>query len=56
MDRLQEILAKFGSATTFDLSPREYEQFKVDGLNDTVGSRNEEDGYELVWVDTKYSF
>lgn len=46
MDRLQEILAKFGSATTFDVSPREYEQFKVDGLNNTVGNRNEEDGYD----------
>lgn len=46
MDRLQEILAKFGSATTFDVSPREYEQFKVDGLNNTVGNRKEEDGYD----------
>ena len=45
MDRLQEILAKFGSATSFDMTPREYEQFKVDGLNNTPGSRNEEDGY-----------
>ena len=46
MDRLQEILQRFGSATTFDISPKEYEQFKVDGLNNTVGSRNLEDGYE----------
>lgn len=48
MDRLQEILARFnGSGTTFEpLSPRDYEQFKVDGLNDAVGNRNEEDGYE----------
>ena len=46
MDRLQEILAKFGSATTFDVSPKDYEQFKVDGLNNTVGNRNEEDGYD----------
>ncbi len=46
MDRLQEILQRFGSATTFDMSPKAYEQFKVDGLNDTVGSRNLEDGYE----------
>lgn len=46
MDRLQEILQRFGSATTFDVSPKEYEQFKVDGLNNTVGSRNLEDGYE----------
>ena len=46
MDRLQEILQRFGSATTFDLSPKAYEQFKVDGLNETVGNRNLEDGYE----------
>lgn len=46
MDRLQEILAKLGSETTFDISPREYEQFKVDGLNAAVGNRNEEDGYD----------
>lgn len=46
MDRLQEILQRFGSVTTFDVSPKEYEQFKVDGLNNTVGSRNLEDGYE----------
>ena len=46
MDRLQEILAKFGSATSFDMSPEDYEQFKVDGLNNTVGNRNEEDGYD----------
>lgn len=46
MDRLQEILQRFGSATTFDVSPRDYEQFKVDGLNNTVGNRNLEDGYE----------
>jgi DNA replication protein DnaC len=45
MDRLQEILAKFGSDTTFDMSPRDYEQFKVDDWNKTAGSRNEEDGY-----------
>ena len=46
MDKLQEILAKFGSATTFDLSPKEYEQYKVDNLNKDVGNRNEEDGYD----------
>lgn len=48
MDRLQEILARFhGSGTMFEpLSPKDYEQFKVDGLNDAVGNRHEEDGYE----------
>lgn len=46
MDRLQEILAKFGSATSFEMSEKDYEQFKVDGLNSAVGNRNEEDGYD----------
>lgn len=47
MDRLQEILARLGNTgTTFEqMSPRDYEQFKVDGLNATEGNRNEEDGY-----------
>ena len=47
MDRLQEILARLGMATTFDqMTPKEYEQFKVDGLNATEGNRHEEDGYD----------
>lgn len=46
MDRLQEILSKFGSETSFDMSEKDYEQFKVDGLNSAVGNRNEEDGYD----------
>lgn len=47
MDRIQEIMQSIGLGTTFDrLSPKEYEQFKVDGLNDAIGNRNEEDGYE----------
>lgn len=47
MDRLQEILARFGNTdTSFDkMTPKEYEQFKVDGLNATEGNRHEEDGY-----------
>ena len=45
MDRLQEILARFGSATTFDMSPKEWEQFKVDDWNKKVGDRDKEDGY-----------
>lgn len=49
MEALQGIFQKLGLATTFDkMSPREYEQFKVDGLNNTVGNRNEEDGYDCV--------
>lgn len=47
MDRMQEILSRTGLATTFEkMSPRDYEQFKIDGLNNTVGNRNEEDGYD----------
>lgn len=47
MDRLQEILAKLQkSGTTYEpLSARDYEQFKVDGLNATEGNRDKEDGY-----------
>jgi len=46
MDNIQEILRRYGSDTTFNLSPKEYEQFKVDGLNDAIGNRHLEDGYE----------
>ena len=48
MDRLQEILSRLGNmGTTFEqMTPLEYEQFKVDGLNNTVGNRNGEDGYD----------
>ena len=47
MDKLQAILAKFsGSAGTFEkMSPKEFEQLKVDSLNNTEGTRNQEDGY-----------
>ena len=46
MDRLQEILSRLGNmGTTSSMTPLEYEQFKVDGLNNTIGFRNEEDGY-----------
>ena len=45
MDKLQEILTRLGMGTTSSLSPKDYEQFKVDGLNATEGNRNEEDGY-----------
>lgn len=47
MNKLQEILKKLNpSATSFEMSPRDYEQFKVDGLNEAVGTRHLEDGYE----------
>ena len=46
MSRLTEILKKQGlDITSEKLSPRDYEQFKVDGLNNTVGDRDKEDGY-----------
>ena len=46
MARLQEILKRQGLDTTSEkLSAKEYEQFKVDGLNNTVGDRDKEDGY-----------
>ena len=47
MDRIQEIMARaVGSETTFEqMTPRDYEQFKVDGLNATEGNRHLEDGY-----------
>lgn len=47
MRNLQEIMAKIKNMeTTFkEMSPREYEQFKVDGLNNTEGNRHLTDGY-----------
>lgn len=47
MDKLQDILSRLGkSGTTYkDMTPREYEQFKADGLNATEGTRHLEDGY-----------
>ena len=47
MERLQEILAKFNATeTTYSkMTPREYEQWKVDGLNAAIGDRDKEDGY-----------
>lgn len=47
MDKIQEILLKLqGSGTTYEpLSAKDYEQFKVDGLNAIEGNRNAEDGY-----------
>lgn len=47
MEGLQAIMARIQkrSGITFDLSPREYEQFFVDDLNKQVGNENEKDGY-----------
>ncbi len=46
MQQLQEILQRLGMEHAYNLTPKEYEQFQVDGLNDTVGDENERDGYE----------
>lgn len=46
MEQLQEIFQKLGMASGYKpLSPKEYEQFQVDCLNDSVGDRDQEDGY-----------
>ena len=47
MEALQEIQKRLGLDTTFKpMTPREREQFQVDCLNDMVGDRNQQDGYE----------
>lgn len=49
MDKIQGVLESLGLGTTSrQLTEKEYEQFKVDGLNNTVGNRNEEDGYNCT--------
>ena len=47
MDKLQTILAKLrGSEDTFEeMTPKEFEQFKVDSLNGTEGELHKKDGY-----------
>lgn len=47
MDGLQAIMSRIQkrSGITFELSPKEYEQFFVDDLNKQVGNENEKDGY-----------
>lgn len=47
MDRMAEILGKLNIATLSNpMSPKEWEQYKVDDWNKTPGNRNEEDGYD----------
>lgn len=50
MDKIQGIFQTLGLETTFNdffaMTPKEREQFKVDSFNNSVGSRNEEDGYD----------
>lgn len=54
LNSTQEIMQRLGLATTFDqMTPKDYEQFKVDGLNDSVGHLNEVDGYECKYCKNK---
>lgn len=47
MEALQKIQQRLGLDTMFKpMTPREREQFQVDCLNNTVGDRNLEDGYD----------
>lgn len=46
MEALQEIQKRLGLDTMSSLSPLEWEQFKVDDWNKTVGNENEIDGYD----------
>lgn len=47
MNPIEEILGRIESDTTYKkMTPKEYEQFVVDGLNDTEGNRHEWDGYQ----------
>lgn len=46
MESLGEALKKLGLATTSEqLTPREYQQLQVDGMNDIEGHEHERDGY-----------
>lgn len=48
MDRLQEILERFGNTgtTSEPMTQKDWEQFKVDDWNRTPGNRHEEDGFD----------
>jgi len=47
MQRIQTILQNAGLETTFStMTPKEREQFKVDGFNEGEGTRNLDDGYD----------
>ena len=45
MESLMEMLKAKGLVTTCDLGPRQYAQLRVDALNDAIGDRDKEDGY-----------
>lgn len=46
MEQLQAILQRLGMESGFKMTPKEYEQFQVDSLNNTQGDENARDGYE----------
>ena len=48
MDKLQEIMSRFvNTGTSFEnMTPRDWEQARVDSFNTSYGTRNEEDGHE----------
>lgn len=46
MEALQAIFQRLGMESGFELTPKEYEQFQVDSLNDTIGDENTRDGYD----------
>lgn len=43
--KLTEILKSKGLDTTYKVTPKEYEEFRVDCLNKDIGDRDKEDGY-----------
>lgn len=46
MESLGEALKRLGLATTFErMSPREFQQFQIDAMNDAEGREHERDGY-----------
>lgn len=48
MDKLQEIISRFANTgTSFEnMTPRDWEQARVDSFNTSYGTRNEEDGHD----------
>ncbi len=46
MEALQAIFQRLGMGNGCKLTPKEYEEFQVNSLNDTIGDENARDGYE----------
>lgn len=53
MESLMEMLKAKGLVTTCDFDPRQYAQLRVDALNDAIGYRDKEDGYNCPICKTK---